>query len=424
MGIELFIARKLSLRGNFAKGRAIKSHTAPGVKIAVTGIALSYVIMLLSLAVVKGFKKEIINKVTGFEQQITITQAKDYGEYAVNEGVALDEPLLRIISETAPEAKISLSMVQPAMLKTDDNFEGLILKSLANDETNGNFIINSLIAGEGENIIDQNEENHIIISAHTANALNLNVGDNVFTHFFINENVQTRKLRVSGIYDTHFGDYDKLFAFTSLRMLQKLNRIDSLTGTEIDINGLNPSELDDITDILRTRLFEEGIKEPDGRFFHVQNVNMTGAMYFSWLALLDTNVIVILILMGCVSAFTLISSLFIVILQKVRTIGLLKALGTTNSQIRKIFILLTIKILAIGLLAGNIIGLGLLFLQQKEKIIHLDPEAYYLNYVPVEINLLTVILLNVTIIIISFLVLTIPSQIISKLSPAETMRYD
>ncbi|MCH5319600.1 MAG: ABC transporter permease [Paramuribaculum sp.] len=422
MRLEVFLSRRLSLRNN--SGDKLSKATSPGVKIAVTGIALSFIIMLFSIAVVRGFKDEIRKKVTGFEQQITLMETKDYGDHSQNEGIKLDDNLKMAIKEIAPEGNPVLTFYQPAMLKTDDNFEGILIKGLSSDNDDINFIGENIVSGKMPHFGDSTDINPLVISQRIANSLNLTVGDDVMAHFFAGDNLLSRKMKIEGIYDTHFGDYDKMYCFSSIEMLQRLNRTDSLTGTAININGLNPEEIDDITDALRRRLFVYSTEKADGSFFSIQNVNMAGAVYFNWLSLLDTNVVVILILMGCVSGFTLISSLFIIVLQRVSTIGLLKALGATNIQIRKIFILMAAKVLGIGLIVGNIIGLGIIWLQASEKIIPLDADAYYLNYVPVAVDTETVLILNGAIILISFILLIIPSLIVSHLSPAETMRYE
>lgn len=426
MKLEVFLARRLSLkdsdgRSDRDRGRHV---SAPGVKIAVAGIALSYVVMLLSVAVVTGFKSEIRSKVTGFEQQITISQAEDYGEERVNEGVRLDDDMKRIIAEVAPGATTGLTLVQPAMLKTENDFEGVIFKGLGASESDSRFIGGHIVEGMMPDIGGESEDNPIVLSRTQARALGLGEGDYVNGYFFIGERVLTRKLRVAGVYDTHFGDYDKIYVFAPLNMLQRLNRVDSLTGTTIEINGLRDRDIDMVTDSLRYALFEHGLKEATGRYYHVNNVNNTGAIYFSWLELLDMNVIVILILMGCVSGFTLVSSLFIIILQRISTIGLLKALGASNGQIRRIFVLTATKIVVKGLVWGNVIGLGILLIQSYWRVIPLDPESYYLNFVPVRLDWLVVAVLNVCVIAFSLALLIIPSQMISRLAPGRVMRYE
>ncbi|MDE6048792.1 MAG: FtsX-like permease family protein, partial [Paramuribaculum sp.] len=262
-----------------------------------------------------------------------------------------------------------------------------------------------------------------VISSTTASALSLATGDNVMAHFFIGDNLLTRKLNVAAIYNTHFGEYDKTYAFTPIELLQKICRVDSLTGSAVSINGTN-GDPEDAANRLRIRLCEVKEGESYPTLYRVVTINTSGAMYFSWLDLLDTNVVVILILMGCVAGFTLVSCLFIIVLERVRMIGLLKALGATDGMIRRLFIYMACRLVGRGLLIGNIFALLVLAAQSLWHIIPLDPDAYYLSYVPVNINWVSVIALDLAVAVVSFFLLVIPSHIISTLSPSETMRYE
>lgn len=415
ISVEWFLARRLRMN---PAGRSV----SPGVVVAVAGIALSFIVMLAAVAIVTGFKREITGRVTGFEQQITISPDAGYGPERVNGGIRMTDSLIRIITSYLPDAHISISIDQPAVLKTDSDFQGIVLRGYSPGAADSAFIASQLIAGVMPSQADS--INPLVISSHTASALRLNPGDRLYAHFFIGGNLLTRRLTVTGIYDTHFSEYDRLRAFTSLPLLQKLNKVDSITGTAIELNGLRSEDIEDATVDLRVSLSEYGTSLPSPEFFRVDNVYTTGAVYFNWLELLDTNVIVILILMACVSGFTLISSLLIIILERVRTIGLLKALGAPDILIRRVFILMAGRIVALGLLAGNIIGLTVLLLQQHYHILPLDPESYYLNFVPVHLTLPFTLGLNAAVALLSFLLLIIPSHMISTLSPSETMRYE
>ena len=243
-------------------------------------------------------------------------------------------------------------------------------------------------------------------------------------HFFIGDNLYTRKLNVAAIFNTHFGEYDKTYAFTPIELLQKICRVDSLTGSSVSIDFVE-KDIEETANNLRLRLCE--IREDDKGYYpqyRIETINTTGAMYFNWLELLDTNVVVILLLMGCVAGFTLVSCLFIIVLERVRMIGLLKALGATDGMIRRIFIYMACRLVSRGLIIGNLFALALLFAQKIWHIIPLDPEAYYLSYVPVSINLVSILALDVSVIALSFILLVLPSHIISTLSPSETMRYE
>ena len=262
------------------------------------------------------------------------------------------------------------------------------------------------------------------MSSTTASALNLSLGERVNTYFFSNGNIRARKFKIAGIYNSNFGEYDKLIAYAPLNTLQRIANLDSLSGTSIEINGIDNESIYNKSYELQSAINQAVYSQQLKKIYSVSNVYNSGAMYFNWLDLLDMNVVVILILMSCVSAITLISCLFIIILERVRTIGLLKSLGATNAQIKRVFIYMTQRLVLRGMLLGNIISLAFIYLQYYFHIIPLDPEAYYLNFVPVEINWLHIILLNIGVITISSLILILPSHIVSKISPAQTMKYE
>lgn len=216
-----------------------------------------------------------------------------------------------------------------------------------------------------------------------------------------------------------------MYAFTPLAMLQRLAHVDSITGSVVEISGLDDSQVDQATSEIHDALLRQLTEHPgETPLYVIDNVHHTGAVYFTWLSLLDTNVVVILILMAVVSGFTLISCLFILILERVRMIGLLKAMGATNGFVRRIFIYMAQRIVVRGLLIGNIVGIGLLLIQKYCHVLPLDADAYYLDYVPVEIGWWWILLLNICAIILSWLILILPSQAIARLSPAESMRYE
>ena len=422
MRIEFDLARRLSLRQYSGDSRR---RLAPGVVIAIAGIGLSLMVMILAVSIVTGFKTEIRQKVTGFEQEITISQAEGYGPERINSGVRLTDSIAAVISSAAPGSRASLRLRQPAVLKTDSDFEGIVMEGITDGSDAYRFIAGQTEPSDTMPPFTAGQEgNPIVISRTTASALGLSTGDAVSAHFFIDGNLLTRKMRVAAVYDTHFGEYDKLMAFCPIDITQRLNRVDSLTATAIDINGVGTARIEEVTAALRIGLFEHLQATGAMESYRTDNVNTTGAIYFNWLQLLDTNIIVILSLMGCVAGFTLISSLFIIILQRVRTIGLLKALGATDGQIRRVFILMACRIVGAGLISGDIAGIGFILVQRAFHLIPLNPEAYYLNYVPVAGNWGVILLINLATALLSVALLLIPSHLIARISPAETMRYE
>lgn len=421
MNISLFIARRLQLKGS--KRDTSSSSTI----IAVTGVAIAIAVMVITLCVVYGFKNQINEKVIGFDSQITINPANDYFTGNTDYAITLTDSLSQIITSAlggdSSKATIAISLKQPGILKTDDNFAGLIFKGI-NNQNDLSFLKKNIVEGELPNLGVDSCKNKIIISSSTSSSLNITVGDKINTYFFINNNIRARKFEIAAIYNSYFGDYDKLIAYAPITTLQRIAQIDSISGTTIEITGIDNELIYDKSIEIQTAINQAVYGQKLNKIYRVDNVLNSGAMYFNWLELLDTNVIVILILMSCVAGFTLISCLFIIILERVKTIGLLKAIGATNSQVRQIFIHMAQRLVLRGMLIGNILSLSFMYIQDKYHIIPLDPEAYYLSFVPVEFNWWHIIALNIGVIIISSLILILPSHLASTISPSQTMRYE
>ena len=413
MSFSSFIARRLGFK------TAENKSSSPGVTVGYIGVSLAIAIMLLAIAVVNGFKKEIQSKLVGFNSEITLTAASTNG--ATN-GIRLTDSLRNLILEAAPSATMTLTIRQPGIFKTDSDFQGIILKGI-DPKSDLQFYADNLTEGRLPN--KEDGANAVIISSLTASRLGLKTGDKVLTHFFDGEKIKSRNLLITGIFDTHFHEFDSSIAFTTMEMLQNLCNVDSLTGTSIELRGVGIETSDMTAQMISSALFEEAIRNTTNpQAYQISTINQSCAQYLNWLSLLDTNVVVIIILMACVASFTLISSLFILILERVNTIGLLKALGATNKQIRHVFIYMTQRLVIRGLLIGNIVAIAFTWLQSKYHIIPLDAEAYYLNYVPVELSWHNILIVNITGIIISVMVLILPSHIIATLSPASTLRYE
>mgnify|MGYP000774770578 CR=1 FL=1 len=420
MSIEFFIARRMQL--TTASGRS----SSTGVVIAVAGIALALVVMLVSVSVVLGFKHQIREKVMGFDAQLTVVAQKAYGSDSIDGTVVKMTPHLRsLIQSVLPEgAKMSLVSRRPGILKTDSAFAGIVVKGLepGNDSP---FIRSNVVAGVMPDYAADSTLYHVVISSTVASRLGLESGDRVNAYFFSGAVPRARRLTVAGLYDTHFGEYDALYAFGSLEMLQRLNSEGADCGSAIEISGLpDDATIDRVGRELADALLQGLYSGCIDTLYAVENVHDTAALYFNWLALLDTNVVVILILMALVSGFTLVSSLFIIILERVGMIGTLKALGAGNRMIERTFIIVAERLVGRGLIIGNIVGLGIVLIQRAWHLLPLDPEAYYLDYVPVEINWWWVVGLNVAVVVIAALVLILPSRIIATLSPASSMRYE
>ncbi len=418
MNLSLFIARRISLKQDNGRRRS------PAVTIAVSGIALSIVIMFLTLAIVPGFKHQIRDKLTGFDAQITLSAPPEsqYG-IEITPLTQLTDSLARAIHYTAPDAEISLTAKQPAVIKTDNDFAGVVFHGYDADH-DWKFVSDNIVEGQLPDYSVSESDNSIIISRMTADRLSLSVGDKVNGYFFTDNNMRTRRFIIAAIYDSHFGDYDRLTAFMSLAPLQKIIGATDDQGTSIELRNIDPSLILSTKHLLERETAALYYAGDSPTYLVANDIFDTGVMYFNWLDLLDTNVIVILVLMGCVAGITLISCLFIIILERISMIGTLKALGAGNPLIRRMFIWLAERIVLRGIIIGNIIGLGLVWIQWQFHLIPLDPEAYYLSYVPVEFNIAGILLMNIFAVVVSLLIMIIPTHIIANISPAKVMRYE
>lgn len=421
MNLPSFIGGRLSLRRDSRRPSA-------GVVIAVTGIAVSFVVMCLAVSIVIGFKDEIVHKLTGFNAQITILPPTTSPDGTISGPITFSKSLENKILEVVPDAEMSLSINQPAVFKTDSAFQGVIIHGM---DSHGawDFVKENIVSGQCINPLT-GDNNGIVISRTTADALGISPEQKLMTHFFDGNNLRTRNLTVTGIYDSHFTDFDKSIAFAPISLLQNIYDVDSLTATSIEIRDIESGDIDRLSENLYmtfVRSAAEATEDTgitDSTIYRVENLNTQCSLYINWLNLLDTNVAVLIVLMAFVSAFTLISSLFIIILERVNMIGLFKAMGATNVQIRSIFIYMAQRLVVRGLMIGNIIGIGIILLQQHLHILPLDADAYYLNYVPMHFSWLSIVALNLGIIVVSLIILILPSYLISSMSPAKSIRYE
>ena len=413
MNISRWIASRLRLRGE-------RRGSGVSIGIAVGGVALCVVIMEITLAVVVGFKEGIRDKLLGFDAEISVLTVPMEGR---QEPLTVTPELLDVVRLTLPEASAEMAVRTPGLLKTDSDFEGAVYLGI-DSKGEQEFARGNLKEGVWPFAQPDSARNDIVISRTMANALGLKLDDKVYSTFFVDGDVKMRRHRVAGIYESDFGDYDKTVVYASLEGMQGVLGYDSLQCTRLDIRGVAPERISESASNLRENLVRAyAVGEVPG-FLTVDTVERTGALYFNWLALLDTNVAVIFVLMLCVAAFTLISCLFILILERVRMIGVLRALGMKSGAVRRIFILLAMRVVGFGLIIGNVIGLSFLIIQKYFHLIPLDPKMYYLSYVPVHINTLHFVLLNIGIVVAAWLILVVPSRMVASVKPTEAIKFD
>lgn len=414
MNFELFIAKRI----HFSK-EGKRQATPPVVRIAMTGIALGLTVMILSVAIVIGFKKEIRNKVIGFGSHIQITNFDNNTSYE-STPIAVSDTLLTEIRTFPGIRHVESFATKPGILKTDSDFQGIILKGV-DGNYDWTFFRNNLKEGKLPVFNPDKPSTDVLISRYLADLLGLKVEDSFLT-YFVQENVRARKFRITGIYDTGFIDYDKIFVVTDIRQIRRLNgwEKDEVSGLELTVDNYN--DLDRISEDLYFRLAEE--KDRNGNILYTRSIKEMNPMIFDWLEVQDINVVVILVLILAVAGFTMISGLLIIILERTNMIGVLKALGESNKSIRKIFLYISFFLIGKGMIWGNIIGIILCLVQSYFHVIKLDPSVYYLDAVPIDLDILSLFLLNAGTLVASMLMMLAPSYLITKIDPAKSIRFE
>ncbi|OFX19318.1 MAG: ABC transporter permease [Bacteroidetes bacterium GWA2_31_9b] len=414
MNTELFIARRIFFDKTIKKGI---SH--PIVTIAIIGIALGLAVMILSVAIVTGFKSEISNKVIGFGSHIQIINYDTNVSYETvpinkNQSFYSDLKNLQGIKH------VQVFATKAGILKTKTDFQGIVLKGVGSD-FDWSFFNSYITEGELFTISDSTKTDRILISKYLADLLKLHAGDKVHA-YFIQQPPRTRAFTVSGIYQTNLAEFDEQIALVDIGHIQSINNwtSDQISGLEVTIDDF--SQLEEMTetvkDIAGFSFSSEGAK------LRIQNIKEKYPQIFDWLNLTDLNVWVILIIITLVAGFNMVSGLLILILERTNMIGILKAVGTNNWSIRKIFLYQSGFLITKGLIWGNIVGIAICILQSQFQIIKLDPASYYLEAVPINLKLWHILALNVASLIITVLMLVVPSYIISRLSPEKTIRFN
>ncbi len=417
MNHELYIARRMSLNGKRQKG-------SPSLTVALVGIVLAVVVMILSIAIVMGFKGEISGKIMHLDAHLRVTNAAlgIDDNYATVNGREVREAIAENGTFEPLIESISLVADKSAILKTDQDFMGIIMRGV-DDGYDWRYLKSRMVEGTTPVVSDTASSQQIAIGKTVADRLQLHAGDKVMT-YFIDDKIKARNLEIAGVFETDLDAFDAAYIVGNISTVQGVNDWNGDTGTQVAINLKNTGNLDADAYSLYTLLAENTLKHESHNLFFVSTTQQNNLPFFAWLQMLDMNVVIILTLMMVVAAFTLISAMLMIVLERIRVIGNFKALGATNGSIRRIFIYLTGKLILKALLIGNIIGIGLALLQKYGHIVRLDPTAYYMPYVPIHLSIPALVLLNVGIIVVSYLTLLGASHIISTIKPTATMRFE
>ena len=383
------------------------------MKIAVVSIALGISIMLISIAVIVGFKNQIKEKVVGFVNPIQIQ--------VLNQNESIEET--PFIYDSVLKSKLDLPFVESVyptankagLVKTNEEIHGIVLKGV-DEDYDWNYMKANLVAGDVPQYLENERSNDVLVSKVISDKMMLNVGDEVRI-WFVGENMKTRgrKFLIKGIYETGLTECDERFIYCDLNQIRRLNGWDdNMVGhLEIDVvDGVNPAEANNVIYYkIPTNLVSYEAKD-------------LYPQIYDWLELQDMNVVIIIVLMLLVAGITIISMLLIIVLERTSTIGILKSMGANNAFIRRIFLQRSQRILLIGMLLGNIFGIGLCLIQKYTEIIKLSPESYYLSSVPIELNWTYILLLNIGTFILWVLMMSIPTMIINNIKPSKSIRFE
>jgi len=388
-----------------------RSFSKTIVRIAIAAVALSISVMIISIAIVKGFQNEIKEKLTSFSSHIQLTHTKINYTYE-SEAITFSQEYVKTIQKIKGIRHIQVFTNKPGIITTSNDIEGVILKGVGRDYS-WSFIRKSLVAGKIPDFKQKETSTQVVISQLTAERLRLKCGDKLIV-YFVQQPPRARNFTICGIYSTGIEELDKVFAICDIRQIQKLNgwNNNEIGGYEIFIENLK--NLDVLNEYVRAAApFDQDSKKITEIFPQI----------FDWLNLLNVNVRVILILMLLVAIVNMTTALLVIIVEKTHMIGVLKSLGTLNKSISRIFIYHVAFLIGLGLLIGNIFGMVLIFFQDKWEIIQLAPESYYVDHVPVNYPWLMFISINILSFLICCMVMLFPAAYVSKISPLRILRF-
>lgn len=419
--LTLFLSKRFFKSSYFPGKGGKRPGSSPSLRIATAGIAIGLAVMIVSVCIVVGFKNEVSRKLTGFAAHLQVLDPSSFAtpEYSP---IDADASLTDFIRRQKGVTHTQYVSQKLGIFKTDEHFAGVSFRGVGEDYDLA-FLSENLVEGKIPRFYSAAPSDSVLVSEVIAKNLGLKVGDKVYSYFFANT-IKQRRFTVAGIYNTHLRQFDKTVVVTDRYTVNRLN-------------AWHPSQCSSIEILLSSfdyiRPVQQAVKKQMAQSLPSENATRTAVSIYenpqtaatmSWLNLLDFNVMVILIIMIGVSGFAMISGLLILILERTATIGLLKALGATNRTVRRTFLWFAAFIVVRGMVLGNVIGLLLVAIQGVCKVVKLNPETYYIDTVPVEVDWTWIIALNAVSFAVTMLILVLPSMVVTKISPAKAIRFD
>ena len=411
MNLEYFIAKRLITARDHKS-----SISAPIIKIAIAAIAIGMIMMIISVATGIGLQQKIRQKVAAFNGHVIITNYDENQSQLSITPISTHQDFYPKFKNVEGINHVQAVATKSGIIRTETDFEGIIFKGVGK-EYRWNHFQEYLVSGKLPNLNNQlNDE--VLISEFLANRLNLKVGDKFNTFFMkedTNQKPNLRVFRITGIFNSGFQEFDSTYILGDIRHIQRINKWESgqVGSFEVFVDDFNTIQ-------------EKGqeVYEKTGSTLDTQTIVEKYYYIFEWLKLFDFNIIVILVIMIAVATINMVVALLVLILERTQMIGILKSMGANNWAVRKIFLYNAFYLISKGLFWGNLIGVGMLLIQQNFGVVQLNPENYYVNEVPVFIDFGTIFLLNICTILICLLILLIPSYIITKISPIKAIRFD
>lgn len=409
-----FMARRL-----YSQGRGKRASRA-AVGIASAGVALGIAIMVISISVVLGFKSEVQNKVVGIGSHVQILNYQSLYS-AEAQPIVVSDSLVTALNRIPGVTHVQRFCLKTGMLKTDDVFQGVAFRGI-DEGYDLTFLKDHLVEGDIDRPLSGTESTgRLVVSRQLARQLRLGIGSRVYAYFF-GRTLRARRFTVAAIYATHMEQYDSRLVFCDYKTVHQLLGFepDQSSGAEVSIADMDclPLVSQQVARVVKP------CQDRYGSYYTSPNIKEIYPHIFAWLDLLDLNVIVILALMIAVAGFTTVSGLLIIILERTRFIGIMKAMGCSNRSLRHLFINYAVLVIGKGLLFGNLLGIGFCLLQRQFGLVHLDASTYYVDVVPIQLSWPGVLLINAVTFLISTLALILPSFLVSRIQPAKSIRFE